>query len=405
MIPYASYFYFGIAALVSAIPLLWMNLWRGSMRFWILTVSAVMLVIQYGGAMPAADSHISELGWLAIYGGLECFVAVLFLQSRKRSDSRWIFATSIALAVGPLVLSRIFGHLNHPLGFAGVSYAVFRSIDLLVGIQDGKVRSLGLGEFFAYLFFFPTVSSGPIDRFARFQKDYAAVRTREQFFADLDVAVHQIFTGFLYKYIVAHYLNKLVLGALLDHAGVWRPVVYFYGYALYLFFDFAGYSAFAVGVSYLLGIRTPVNFNKPFLAKNIRDFWNRWHMSLSAWFRDHIYMRFVMGMMKWGRIKNAQTISALGLLLSFGLMGVWHGTKWHYIVYGFYQAGLMIGYEQWTAYKKRRKWTRTRRWTDALSVVLTFHCVCLGFLIFAGGVPVQPVAVHHPAAGSSRSNR
>lgn len=387
MIPYASYFYFAIAGTLAAIPLVAMNLWQRSRWFWILAISAAMLVVQYGAISPSPESKISELGWIGIYAIAEGLVAFLFLQSRRHSASRWIFSAAIAAAIAPLVASRIGGHLQHPLGFAGLSYAVFRMIDLLVGIQDRKIQKFNPADFLAFLFFFPTVSSGPIDRFVRFQKDFRSVRTREMFRADLDDAVHPIFTGFLYKYVIAHYLYKFVLGNWMENAGPGRVVLYFYGCALYLFFDFAGYSAFAVGVSRIFGIQTPINFNKPFLAKNIREFWNRWHMSLSAWFRDHIYMRFLMAMMQTRPGWNPQILSAAGLLLSFGLMGLWHGTEWHYIAYGFYQAGLMIGYEQWSALKKRRKWRHSSRWMDALSIGLTFHCVCLGFLIFAGGVP------------------
>nr|MBR9646425.1 hypothetical protein [Streptococcus sp. 11-4097] len=91
-----------------------------------------------------------------------------------------------------------------------------------------------------------------------------------------------------------------------------------------LFFDFAGYSAFVIGISYMMGIKTPENFNKPFLSRNIKDFWNRWHMSSSFWFRDFIYMRFVFFATKKKLIKNRYTISYIGAFLNFFIMGIWH---------------------------------------------------------------------------------
>lgn len=395
MTPYGTYFYFGLVAILSAVPVALMTFWPRLRRWSIVAITAIMLIIQYGSAIPTRAGHLSELHWLIGYAVLEWLTASLFLESRKRSSSRWYFSAAIVLAAAPLVISRVFGVLNQPIGFAGLSYAVFRSIDMLIGIQDGRVKTLGVAEYFAYLFFFPTVSSGPIDRFVRFKADFDAERTREMFWADLNAAVQHIFTGFLYKYIIAYYVDAIVLGRWFNHSGDWRYAIYFYGYGLYLFFDFAGYSAFAVGVSRLFGIRTPENFNRPFLAKNIRDFWSRWHISLSTWFRDHIYMRFVMATMRVRGIKRAPLISAIGLLLSFGLMGVWHGTEWHYVLYGLYHAALLIGYERWATLKKRRKWfTRPRWWTDAVAIVITFHFVCLGFVIFAGGVPAPKPKAH-----------
>ena len=120
-----------------------------------------------------------------------------------------------------------------------------------------------------------------------------------------------------------------------------RSLSYMYAYTLYLFFDFAGYSAFAVGFSYLLGIRTPENFDRPFLARDIRDFWNRWHMSLSFWFRDHIYNRFLFTALKGRWFRSPQLASSAGYLLTMGLMGLWHGTALHFLAYGLYHGVLL----------------------------------------------------------------
>ena len=183
------------------------------------------------------------------------------------------------------------------LGFLGISYVTFRSLDVIFGIRDRLIVSLPAGQFFAFLFFFPAISSGPIDRYRRFSHDWNRPRLPAEFWTDLDGAVHRIFTGFLFKFILAalierYWIDRIAAGGLLS------TLSYMYGYSLYLYFDFAGYSSFAVGVSYLLGIHTPENFNRPFRAGNIKDFWNRWHISLSTWFRDHVYMRFMLAATK-----------------------------------------------------------------------------------------------------------
>lgn len=168
--------------------------------------------------------------------------------------------------------------------------------------------------------------------------------------------------------------------------GLLATISYMYAYSLYLFFDFAGYSAFAVGVSYLFGVRTPENFDLPFLARNIREFWNRWHISLSTWFRDHVYMRFVMWATRRKLLTSRFGISALGFTVSMGLMGTWHGVQLHYSVYGFYHAALMIGIEYLGTWNKQRK-----LWGDGplfrwAGVFITFHTVCFGLLIFSGRI-------------------
>ena len=159
-----------------------------------------------------------------------------------------------------------------------------------------------------------------------------------------------------------------------------------YGYSLYLYFDFAGYSAFAVGVSYLLGIHTPENFNRPFLAGNIKDFWNRWHISLSTWLRDHVYMRFMLAATKGRWFTGKYTASYLGFFLTFGLMGLWHGIEPYYLLYGLYHGTLLVGHDLFTRWNKpRRVWGNGPLWR-ATGTLVTFHMVCLGFLLFSGRI-------------------
>ena len=270
------------------------------------------------------------------------------------------------------------------LGFLGISYVTFRALDVVIGLRDGLIRSLSPFLLFSYLFFFPAISAGPIDRYRRFGADWQRQRTRAEFIQDLDGAVHRIFRGFLYSFIIAVLIRRYWLDPAAAGTGVLNTVSYMYAYSAYLFFDFAGYSAFAIGISYLFGIHTPENFNRPFLASSIRDFWNRWHMTLSFWFRDHVYMRFVLAATKGHWFKDRYLASYLGLLLTFGLMGVWHGLALHFIVYGLYHAALLIGYEifeRWN--KQRRLWGEGLLWRG-LGVVLTVNAVCFGLLLFSG---------------------
>jgi membrane protein involved in D-alanine export len=170
--------------------------------------------------------------------------------------------------------------------------------------------------------------------------------------------------------------------------GLLGTTSYMYAYSLYLFFDFAGYSAFAIGVSYVFGIHTPENFRRPFLARDIREFWNRWHISLSWWFRDHVYMRLVMAATR-GRWfgGNRYAASYVGFFLSMGLMGVWHGFEPRYIGYGLYHGALLTGYDLFSRWNKQHQVWGDGIWWRSLGVVLTVHAVCFGFLIFSGHLP------------------
>ncbi|MGV3531413.1 MAG: MBOAT family O-acyltransferase, partial [Chthoniobacteraceae bacterium] len=236
----------------------------------------------------------------------------------------------------------------------------------------------------------PTLSSGPIDRYRRFGQDWAKIRGRTEFLDDLDAAVARVFQGFLYKFIIAALISIYWMDRVDGDRSFGGVLQYMYAYTAYLFFDFAGYSAFAIGFSRLFGIRTPENFDKPFLSKNIKDFWNRWHMSLSFWFRDHVYMRFLLAAGKGKWFKGKHTASYLGLTLTFGLMGIWHGLELHYILYGFYHAALLCGYEVFSRWNKKRKlWGDGPFWRGA-NILLTCHVVAFGLLLFSGHITPKP---------------
>jgi membrane protein involved in D-alanine export len=380
--PYANFFYFGILLFV-VLPTVVLGLMGRANAWWSLFLTAVMLVIHSSQPMTVSGRwHVEEI-WVALgYLLWQIALAHWLLRARK---SRPVFYLAIVLCVAPLFAAKFLPvvRVDHGLGFLGISYVTFRALDVLLSIRDGVVASLPPARFAAFLFFFPTVSSGPVDRYRRFVQDLGKKRSRAEFVNDLDAAVHRVFRGFFYKFILAaliktHWLDK-ISGHSAGELASWM-----YGYSLYLFFDFAGYSAFAIAFSYLLGIRTPENFNLPFLSRNIRDFWNRWHITLSFWFRDHIYMRFLLAAAKGKWFRGKHTASHLGLFLTFGLMGLWHGTQLHYLIYGLYHAALLSGFDTFARWNKQHKrWGESRPWRIA-SIVLTFHVVCFGLLIFSG---------------------
>ena len=330
---------------------------------------------------------MSELALLLGYALLQWIITAWFLSVRRKGRNRFAFYMALFLNLAPLLAAKFVPLVqpDYPLLFIGLSYITFRVLDATIGIQDGLIKAVQPAAFLSFLLFFPTISSGPIDRYRRFEKDWNCDRDRQQFLLDLDGGIHRIFTGFLYKFILAALIKQYWLDPVAQVAGALPVLSYMYAYTFYLFFDFAGYSAFAIGFSYIFGIHTPENFNRPFLSRDIREFWQRWHMSLSFWFRDHIYNRFVFAALKGKWFKEAQTASYLGLLLTMGLMGFWHGLALHYIVYGLYH-GLLLVATNWLdrRYQGNRLLNAPGLLWRGLSILLTFHLVAFSFLIFSG---------------------
>lgn len=387
MIPYANFLYFA-TLLPVVIPTLLVRVLGKLWQYWLVAITLVMLVVQYAGTTVDVNPGLAihEIWFVAGFALLQTVVALAFLCLRRSWSNRWLFYLVLALSLAPLVATKLVAALapTSIVGFLGISYVTFRNLDVLIGIQDGLITSLPVPQFLAFVFFFPTISAGPIDRYRRFAGDWNQKRTRAEFLKDLDGAVHRIFTGFLYSFIVAVLIKRYWLDPAASGASVLSTLSYMYAYAFWLFFDFAGYSAFAVGVSYIFGIHSPENFNRPFLAHNIVEFWNRWHISLSLWFRDHVYMRFVLAARKGRWVSNKYLASYLGLFLSFGLMGLWHGTQVHYLIYGVYHGSLLVGHDlfgRWN--RKHRLWGDGPLWR-ALGTVITFNVICFGLLLFSG---------------------
>jgi membrane protein involved in D-alanine export len=386
VIPYADFGYWGLL-LYPALPAFVVGWWRRLRQSWILIATLGMLVVQYSAERAIGEYPAIREVWLVLgFAALQYLVAASLLLVRQRANARWLFYICIGLALTPLVAARVVPQIapTYQIGFLGLSYVTFRSLDVLIGIQDRLIRGLSPAAYVAYVLFFPTISAGPLDRYRRFLADWLRSRSRIEFVQDLDGAVHRVFTGFLYKFILAELIRRYWLEPAAATPGLLGTISYMYAYSLYLFFDFAGYSAFAIGVGYLFGIHAPENFNRPFLARDIRDFWNRWHISLSWWFRDHVYMRFVMAATKGHWFAHRHVAGYLGFFVSMGLMGVWHGFEPRYVGYGLYHALLLTGHDVFSRWNKQhRVWGDGPLW-HAAGVGLTAQAVCFGFLIFSG---------------------
>ena len=344
----------------------------------------------------------NQLAALGLYLIWQIVLVLFYKQYRKGRDGKWTFYLVSLLSLLPIIFVKVQPAINGTqslLGFVGISYLTFRSVGIIIELRDGVIKDLKLWEYLRFLLFMPTFSSGPIDRFKRFNENYQTIPERDELMDMLAESVRYIMWGFLYKFILAHILGEILLPPLknlaLQTGGFFNyyVVAVMYTFGLELFFDFAGYSMFALAISNLMGIRSPINFNKPFLSRDLKEFWNRWHMSLSFWFRDFVFMRMVMVMTRKKLFKNRNVTSSVAYILNMLLMGFWHGITWFYIAYGlFHGVGLVIN-DAWVRKKKTLNKERKKagqaplpenHWVQLLGMVITFHVVMISFLIFSG---------------------
>ena len=291
----------------------------------------------------------------------------------------------VFLSILPLVINKVFALTSlHLLAFIGISYMSFKTIQIMLEISDGLIKEkISIKDYLQFLLFFPTVSAGPIDRSRRFLKEINEVMPRKEYLELAGDGVYRIVLGLLYKVVLSTYVYQMLL-ALNNTSTVVYSIKYMYLYTLYLFFDFAGYSLMAVGSSNILGIQTPMNFNKPFLSVDIKDFWTRWHITLSTWLRDFVFSRVLMQVIRKKWFKNRLHNATYAYMVNMLVMGFWHGLSVSYIVYGFYHGVLMAGFEVYQKKSNFYKKNKNKNWYKLLSWFVTMNLVMIGFFIFSG---------------------
>ena len=342
------------------------------------------------------DYYILALSLLfagAIYGKSRAMIVYLLafivyqyflVFLAQRIEAKWL-KPLVFLSILPLVINKVFALTSlHLLAFIGISYMSFKTIQIMLEISDGLIKEkISVKDYLQFLLFFPTVSAGPIDRSRRFLKEINEVMPRKEYLELAGDGVYRIVLGLLYKIVLSTYVYQILL-ALNNTDIVVYSIKYMYLYTLYLFFDFAGYSLMAVGSSNILGIQTPMNFNKPFLSVDIKDFWTRWHITLSTWLRDFVFSRVLMQVIRKKWFKNRLHNATYAYMVNMLVMGFWHGLSVSYIVYGFYHGVLMAGFEVYQKKSNFYKKNKNKNWYKLLSWFVTMNLVMIGFFIFSG---------------------
>ena len=372
-----------------------MNYFEGN-EFFLLLFAVLLIGFVVNFFEKRKDYYILALSLLfagAIYGKSRAMMVYLlafvvyqyflvFLAQRIEAKR---LKSLVFLSILPLVLNKVFALTSlHLLAFIGISYMSFKTIQIMLEISDGLIKEkISVKDYLQFLLFFPTVSAGPIDRSRRFLKEINDVMPRKEYLELAGDGVYRIVLGLLYKVVLSTYVYQILL-ALSNTGTVVYSIKYMYLYTLYMFFDFAGYSLMAVGSSNILGIQTPMNFNKPFLSVDIKDFWTRWHITLSTWLRDFVFSRVLMQVIRKKWFKNRLHNATYAYIINMLVMGFWHGLSVSYIVYGFYHGVLMAGFEVYQKKSNFYKKNKNKNWYKLLSWFVTMNLVMIGFFIFSG---------------------
>lgn len=370
--------YFFVCAGILLIPAIFLGIAEKPIKYYGFMVTVAFILLSLWES-PA------EIFYMCCYLIFQFVLTSIYLRLRKSTGRKkhWFFVF-VLLSLMPLTVYKIAGLFDAKLlGFIGISYMTFKSLQVIIEIYDELIEEVKPFDFIYFLTFFPALLSGPIDRSRRFSEDLEVIRPRNEYLDLLGLGLFKICQGLVYKFVLAQAVYQAI--TYLGMGGDWYSnIVYMYSYGFYLFFDFAGYSLMAIGTGYILGVVTPRNFNEPFLSTDMKDFWDRWHITLSYWFRDFVFSRFMLAAIRGKWFKDKLTGASIGFMINMLLMGLWHGLTFSYVLYGAYHGVLLAITEIYQKKSKFYKKHKKDKWYKFVSWLLTFNLVMFGFFIFSG---------------------
>jgi alginate O-acetyltransferase complex protein AlgI len=317
------------------------------------------------------------------------YVFGLGLQYSKRPLVRRILvAASIVMNVGllatlkyvPFFLQNWAAVTGHPAPQwhwvmpVSLSFYVFQALTYTIDIY--RRDSKGTRSYLAHLAavsFFPTILAGPITRVQSLIDQFEKPKKLEP--ADGGRALFLIAMGLVKKLLIADFLAANLVDRVFDFPKLYsgtETLVAVYSYALQIYYDFSGYTDIAIGSALLLAIRLPINFNRPYAAENIADFWRRWHITLSNWLRDYLYFSLPG--------KRSKTMVYINLIITMVIGGLWHGAAWTFVIWGaLHGVGLAV-VRAWQTYRKNAK-PASPAWRY-VRIFATFHFVVFAWIFF-----------------------
>ncbi len=261
---------------------------------------------------------------------------------------------------------------------AGISFFTFRSISYIVDIYRGDIKpAANFLHYTFFLTFFPPLLAGPVvrakDMLGQIEANPVADRTMT------GAGLFLIMAGLVKKVIVADYISGNFVDRVFDNPTMFsgfENLMATYGFTLQLYCDFSGYSDMAIGLALLLGYNFKDNFNAPFKSQNPSEWWHRWHISLSTWLRDYLYIPM-------GGSRCTKKRTYLNLFNTMLIGGLWHGASWMYIIWGAWNGGLLVAHKALRGITPRVKEENRRKWWRvAANMFLTFNLMAFGMMFF-----------------------
>ncbi|MBI5539592.1 MAG: MBOAT family protein [Bacteroidia bacterium] len=257
----------------------------------------------------------------------------------------------------------------------GISFYTFQSMSYTIDVYRNKIAPVkNIIDFGFFVTFFPQLVAGPIVRATEFipqlYQDYKLTRN------EFGYALFLILNGLMKKMIISDYISMNFVDRVFDNPMTYtgfENLMGVYGYALQIYCDFSGYTDIAIGVGLLLGFKLPINFNSPYKAANITDFWRRWHISLSTWLRDYLYISL-------GGNRCSKFRRYLNLLITMVLGGLWHGASFRFIIWGAIHGLALAGHKLWMELFPKIK--TGNFFIKLLGVFVTFNLVCFAWIFF-----------------------
>ena len=311
----------------------------------------------------------------------------------KRIKRRWV-AASVVINLGMLgyfKYTNFFVEIVNSIAGAGfldfqniflpvgISFFVFQSMSYTIDVYRGAIKPLNrFIDYIFYLSFFPQLVAGPIVRAKDFiPQIHKPVQVTERMFG---VAIGLIIIGLIKKAIISDYISLNFVDRIFDEPGLYSGfecLMGIYGYALQIYCDFSGYSDMAIGIALLLGFRFPKNFDAPYKSATITEFWRRWHISLSSWLRDYLYIS--LGGNRKGKVRTY-----LNLLITMVLGGLWHGAAVRFVLWGALHGVALALHKMWLAVIPwaKKNGEDMNPISRVLGWFITFNIVCLGWLLF-----------------------
>ncbi|KTD44872.1 MBOAT family O-acyltransferase [Legionella quateirensis] len=277
-------------------------------------------------------------------------------------------------------------HIILPLG---VSFYTFEAISYICDIYRGEKPASSWLNYNFYIMYFPHLISGPIVRYKELYKQFEGTIALPEF-SRINEGLSLILYGFIFKLVIADSVSVLADPIFNNyqnatHIDSWLASIAF---TVQIYFDFLGYTHIARGVSLFFNIKLPLNFNHPYSAVNISDFWQRWHMSLSLWIRDYLYIPF-------GGSRGTLARTVNNLLITMFIAGLWHGASWNYALWGLYHGLLLAVYHIYKTNFKNNSNTLENKKRRFVSILFTYLCVVFGWVLFRTTTFDQAITLLH----------